>query len=197
MAVVASWDWINRKIYLAEADYDPIDIYREHRAIRETDESIRQYAPLVKAIGGLPKGGGDSFGNALQTLSGVSFSYLPGLPMAKIIPIDGSGINKLSGEVVTDNPDVDADPFDTSGLANPPRIQFAPNPVIKTVATGSGLDTQQQAQLLKIYQALMLDPNNPVRQQRLSETASKIEFDDVVINLLGPEDSDVTGTREP
>lgn len=119
MPVVATWDWSNRRIIMGVANYDPIDIYREHRALRRDDETTRKYKPMVRAIGGLPKGGGQRFGNALQTLDG-----------AKIVPLNGSGVNNLQGEIVTDNPDVDADPFDSSGLSNPPRIVTSPISVI-------------------------------------------------------------------
>lgn len=147
MPVVATWDWNNRRIYLAEANYDPIDIYREHRALRENDENARKYHPMVKAIGGLPKGGGERFGNALQLLSGETFGNTT--VMAKIVPLDGSGVNTLLGEVVTDNPDVDSDPFDSSGLANPPRIVTSPISVIQTVTTGSAVTEQDKTDIIE------------------------------------------------
>lgn len=65
------------------------------------------------------------------------------------------------------------------------------------VTSGSGLSATEQERLYKIFQALMLDPANPVRTQRFSSTASKVEFDDVVINLIGDEEVDVLATREP
>ena len=159
MPVVSSWDWINRRIYLGVANYDPIDIYREHRGLRETDESVRQYAPMVRAIGGQPKGGGRRFGNALQMISDTTFPILPGLVMAKIIPLDSSGINIMSGEVVTDNPDVDSDPFDTASLTNPPRIQEQPKSEIATVNVGSAVTQEDKDEIVNAVLAGEINAN--------------------------------------
>lgn len=59
------------------------------------------------------------------------------------------------------------------------------------VSSGSGLSAEQATQLLKIFQALMLDPAAPVRT-----TIDKIEFADVVINLTGDPEVEIISTRE-
>lgn len=60
------------------------------------------------------------------------------------------------------------------------------------VTSGSGLSIEQQLQLLKIYQALMLDPTAPV-----TTTPNQIAFDDVVIDLVGDPELEIVGTRQP
>lgn len=80
---------------------------------------------------------------------------------------------------------------------NSVSIRSANSAGLIQISSGSGLSVDEQNMLLKVYQALALDPLNPVRQQRFSSTVSKIEFDDVVINLIGDEESDVLSTREP
>jgi len=59
------------------------------------------------------------------------------------------------------------------------------------VSSGSGLSSEQATQLIKIYRSLMLDENFPVKT-----TPNKIEFDDVVINLVGDPETEIIGTRE-
>jgi len=58
--------------------------------------------------------------------------------------------------------------------------------------SAGGLTVEQATQLLKIFQSLMLDPNAPVTTR-----ANKIEFADVVINLTGDPEVEITGTRVP
>lgn len=180
MPVVASWDWGARRIYLGVADYDPIDIYREHRSERLANEAARSFPPMVRAIGGQSKGGGRRFGNALQLVSGASFSAIPDLEMALIVPLDGSGVNTLAGEVVTDNPDVISDPFDSSGLSNPPRIVTSPVSNITQVSTGSGLSAEQANQLLRLYQRQGLDASSEV-----TITPTDISFAGVTVEIEG------------
>ena len=59
------------------------------------------------------------------------------------------------------------------------------------VSSGSGLSSEQAEQLVKIYRSLMLDPNFPVRT-----TPNVIEFDDVVIDLVGDPETEIIGTRQ-
>ena len=60
MALIDHIDGPNRDIYLSADtvgmdDLHPIDIYKEYRALRRTDESLRNYAPLMAAYGNVPK----------------------------------------------------------------------------------------------------------------------------------------------
>lgn len=58
--------------------------------------------------------------------------------------------------------------------------------------TSSPMSSLQVEQLKRIYQALMLDPANPVLT-----TPSQITFDDVIIDLTGNPETSITGTRQP
>lgn len=60
------------------------------------------------------------------------------------------------------------------------------------VTSGSGLSITQTDQLRRIWQALMLDPVNPVLT-----TPTQITFDDVEINLTGDPETAITGARQP
>lgn len=61
------------------------------------------------------------------------------------------------------------------------------------VSTGGGgaLTGTQETQLLKIFQALMLDSTKPV-----TSTPDQISFDDVIIDLVGDPNVSVVGTRQ-
>jgi hypothetical protein len=62
---------------------------------------------------------------------------------------------------------------------------------VSTGGGGGGLTGTQATQLLKVYQALMLDPTAPV-----TNTTTQISFDDVIIDLVGNPDISVVGTRQ-
>jgi len=87
------------------------------------------------------------------------------------------------------------DPFINTNGAYTVRINYQqPVQAISFSSGGSGtggLDVEQSEQLLRIYQSLMLDPNAPV-----TTTTNKIAFSDVVINLLGNPETEITGIRE-
>lgn len=59
------------------------------------------------------------------------------------------------------------------------------------VSSGSGLSADQADKLRRIWQALMLDPVNPV-----TTTPTEIIFDDVEIQLSGDPETAITGTRQ-
>ena len=87
------------------------------------------------------------------------------------------------------------DPFLNTNGAYAVRINYQqPVQAISFSSEGgsSGLTTEQATQLLKIFQSLMLDPSAPVTTR-----ANKIEFADVVINLTGDPEVEITGTRVP
>lgn len=135
MTVVAIWDFAARRIYMDVSEYDPVEIYREHRAYRAADETSRKYKPLVRMIGGQAKGGGQRFGNALVVLEG-----------AKIVPKDGTEVNIIQGEIITDDPDTDPDPFDSTLItADRPRIVLQPAAVL--IEGGSALSAEQDSLL--------------------------------------------------
>jgi len=108
-----------RRIYLKQgvSNYYPIDdIYKEYRNLRRTNEELRKYEPLLKAEGNVPKGGGAFTPRYVVLLQGT-----------KIVPWDESlQLNQL-GDMITDNPDVDASLYDISGLTTAKPIFIKPS----------------------------------------------------------------------
>lgn len=117
--VVQLWDGANRRIYLKQgvSNFYPIDdIYKEYRHARKTDENLRKYNSLLKAEGNVPKGAGAFTPRYVVLLEGT-----------KIVPFDETlQLNQL-GDMITDNPDVDATLYDVSGLTHPKPIFIKPS----------------------------------------------------------------------
>ena len=114
MAVVASWDFPNRRIYMAVAEWHPYDIYVEYRAYRRTVEAARPFDALLRYEGNIPKGGGKATPRYMVLLNGT-----------KIVPLDGTiaPVTDITGEVFADD---QSDFIDISGLTQAPRINYAP-----------------------------------------------------------------------
>lgn len=116
MPVVASWDGANRRINLSietvNATVSPVEIYREYRIARRTDESLRKWSPFMQYVGNVPKGGGKATPRYMLLLEG-----------AKIVPYDASGTTVLDGEILTDD---QSTPFDYSLMTNPVVLQPSP-----------------------------------------------------------------------
>lgn len=184
--VIDSINGVTRKIFLKQgvSEFFPIeDIYHEYRRRRSLDiDSIRKFEPFLRAEGNIAKGGGKFTPRYVVLLLGT-----------KIVPYDESSRLDQLGEIITDDPDVDATIYDVSGLTTGKAIFLQPSEAeIIELAVGSGLSATEQERLLRIYQALMLDVNSPV-----VNTPTKISFDDVEIDLTGDPDTEVTGTRKP
>lgn len=145
MPVVASFDWPNRRIYMAEATWHPLDVYREMRADRRLNEYGRQFDPLVKYDGNVPKGGGKFTPRYMTMLQG-----------AKIVPVDGGTepITDVQGEIITD----DQTPFiDVSSLTTKPQVNYAPAEAeIIEVMTGSGINAQDIVDIAEAVRARLL-----------------------------------------
>lgn len=145
MPVVASFDWPNRRIYMAAATWHPLDVYREMRADRRLNEYGRQFDPLVKYDGNVPKGGGKFTPRYMTMLQG-----------AKIVPVDGGTepITDVQGEIITD----DQTPFiDVSSLTTKPQVNYAPAEAeIIEVMTGSGINAQDIVDIAEAVRARLL-----------------------------------------
>ena len=142
MPVVQSWDGANRRIYLATTDFAPIDLYREYRIRRRTDEAFRTWDPLLEMTGAVSKGAG-RFTPRLMTL----------LDGAKIVPMDVSHTLTLTGEIITDDADLDPAIIDTSSLAAASKVQINYQPAeaeIIQITGGSGLSGAQDEALTRI-----------------------------------------------
>jgi hypothetical protein len=117
MPVVAAWDAVGRRIYLAVADWQPIEIYREYRAKRRTDEAFRAFAPLLKFDG-----------NIAKTADGSRRTprYMTLLGGCKIIPLDGAvaPVTNITGqELITDDGSA---PLVYDGISVRPLVNYEP-----------------------------------------------------------------------
>ena len=112
--VVSTWEGANRRAYLLQGVtlFNWVDdIYKEYRNWRRTNESARKWAPLLKANGNDPKGGGKFSSRYITLLDGF-----------RVIPYDENILIEVTGEAITDNADIDPDPFDTSTRTQPVKL---------------------------------------------------------------------------
>ena len=117
--VIASIDGATRRIFLAQGvtEFFPIeDLYAEYRYLRRTDESLRRWEPLLRAEGNVPKGAGAFTPRYVVLLDGT-----------KIVPFDEADQLNQRGDIITDNPDVDATLYDISGLTTAKPIFIQPS----------------------------------------------------------------------
>lgn len=133
--VVQSWDGENRRAYLYQGitTFDWIlDIYHEYRDWRKNFEDARVWRPLLRAEGNIPKGGGKFTPRYVVLLEGF-----------RIIPFDENIALTATGEAVTDNPDVDPNPFDLSTRTQPIQVYITPSEAEVIVVGGSGGDSKE------------------------------------------------------
>lgn len=107
MAVIGSVDPEAKRIYLGVGvrAYHPVDdLYRELRALRRTDETLRPYDVPLVASGNVAKGGGKFTPRLVTFRNGW-----------KVVPEDVSHTLNVTGEQITDE-----------GESGPAAIDFAP-----------------------------------------------------------------------
>jgi hypothetical protein len=130
--VVDTWDGDTRRIFLrpgVSAFHWIDDIYKEYRKWRREEEAARKWAPLLRADGNNPKGGGKFTPRYVTLLSG-----------ARVVPYDEDSTIQITGEAITDNPDVDPNPFDTSTRTESIKLYIEqPTAEVIRVSTG-GVD---------------------------------------------------------
>ncbi len=127
MAVVDHVDGPNRLIYLhadtANTSIEPVDIYKEVRALRANDESLRYFDAFLSGHGHEDKGGGDFTDPYVKVLLGT-----------KIIPSDVTGFLTITGMLLSDVGTSGIDCFDTSSLSNNVVINYMPDYDSKSAA---------------------------------------------------------------
>lgn len=115
MPVVATFDGTARRIYLdasvAGASWSPLALFVEYLEHRRDTEAFRGFDPLIIMRGGQPKGGGKFAPRFLQLLTDRR-----GITTKLIVPDAGPYRTFVDGELATDRPDIDPEPFDLSGL---------------------------------------------------------------------------------
>lgn len=177
--IIQSIDPVTRRVYLhadtVGADLHPIDIYKEMRTLRRTDESLRSFDLFMGAAGNVSKGAGSATERYVVLLDGT-----------RIVPYDVSQSLKVVGTIITDDGNSGRDCFDRGPLSVGTEIDIdyqPPQVEVITVSTGSGLQPSEQAELsatatavtnqnamlntqnqmlLALYQLNGLDPDNPL-----------------------------------
>ena len=146
MTLIASIDGANRRIYLhadtVGATVNPIDIYKEMRTLRRTDEGLRIYDVFMNAEGNVSKGGGKFTERYAVLLSGT-----------RIVPFDTSHVLTINGTIITDDGQEGIAVFDKASLALATSVDIAyipPQVEVIVVSTGSGLSEAENAKLLSI-----------------------------------------------
>lgn len=111
-------DGPNRRIYLLQgvSEFHWIeDIYREYIELRSIDEDLRKFLPFLRQAGNDPKGGGKYTPRYVTLLAGT-----------RVVPYDENILITVTGEAITDNADVDPDPFDTTTRTQPLKLYITP-----------------------------------------------------------------------
>lgn len=140
MPVIQTVDYPNKKIYLhsdtATCDeLDTLDVYREVRALRRTNEAHRKFDPMVVAGGNIEK------------IAGVSYTpaYVQLLYGCRIIPYDTDHCIKLVRDTFTDDGYSGIDCFDRTGLTSKVDIDVDIQEVeIRIISTGGSALTQEE-----------------------------------------------------
>jgi len=150
--MIASIDPINRKIHLdattVDATIQPIDIYREMRTLRATNESLRPYDVFMTMRGGEKKNPSGSKRTA---------RYLVLLGGTLIVPYNTSHILTVAGTIITDTGLEGVNAFDRSNLSVGVNVDInyvPPQVEVITVNTGgTALTTSEHNKLMGIDNA--------------------------------------------
>lgn len=128
---VASVDYVTKRIYLdastAVGDLDTLDVYREVRALRRTNEAHRKYKPMI--VGG---------GMIQKTATTFTAPYVQLLDGCRLVPYNASHKIRLIRDTFTDDNMSGRDCFDRGplGLTVEVDIDVQVDKVeVRTVAT--------------------------------------------------------------
>ena len=160
--MISHIDGVNRLIYLdastVNADIHPLDIYREVRSLRKTNEELRKYNMFMKSAGYDPKGAGKFTERYFTLIEGT-----------RIVPYDISHVLTITGTLLTDDGQEGVYCFNrvplTAGVYV--DIQYVPPQVeVVVIQGGSGLDDEQSTMLKEIHsgtkQMIHIDADNVV-----------------------------------
>ncbi len=117
-------DGETRKIYLSEdsmnASWHPVELYREIRTLRASEESLRPYDNFMRGGGNINKGGGKATERYFTLLNGT-----------RIVPFNSSHVIDVTGTLITDDGLEGVFCFDRSSLDDGVAvdIQYAPKQV--------------------------------------------------------------------
>ena len=157
MALISAIDGPNRRIYLGvdsiSVDLQPMDIYKEMRTLRRTNEALRKYDVFLSGEGYVAKGGGKFTPRYVVCNSGT-----------RIVPYDGDHTLNVVGEIITDEQTSGIACFDKTLLTVGVLvdIDYQP-PQVEIIELGpSGLTEAESTKLsnidaISIYQMKILD----------------------------------------
>lgn len=190
MPVVATFDGVARRIVLdasvANSEWTPLELFVEYLEERRDNEQFRGFESLVRMVGGEPKGGGKSAPRFLQLLTDRR-----GITTKLVLPNLGPYRTLVNGELATDLPDTDPEPFDLSNITTAVVIDYKPpDTEIVEVATGGALTPAQAAYLLELWQHAGHDAANPV-----TETPDDVSFGGITLDRTGDGENTLTTTR--
>lgn len=150
MPVIDYIDGPNRRIHLhadtVDSSVHPMDIYKEQRTLRRTDESLRKYDLFIAAKGNDYKGQ-DPQGNDRYTER-----YIVLLDGARIVPYDVAQTLTFTGVMITDDGQeglacIDKTPLGAESHLDlnyiPPQVE-----VIVITTGGSALTQEEHDQLM-------------------------------------------------
>ena len=146
MAIISYIDGLARKIYLNQGvtKFHPIDIYKEMRTLRSSNETLRSYDVFLKAYGNIPKGGGKATERYVQTINGT-----------KIVPYNDTHTLTVTGTIITDDGYEGVYCFDRTNLTHQVDINYVPPQVeVITVSSGSGLSVEEHDKLMSVPTAI-------------------------------------------
>lgn len=144
MAVIDHIDGPNRDIYLhsdtVSNDLQPMDIYKEMRALRRVDESLRKFDVFLI-----------SKGYDQKTATTFTERYVICQDGTRIIPYDTSHTLTVIGTIITDDGQEGISCFDRSPLSPSTIVDINYKPVqVEIIERGtSGLTSEESAALLQ------------------------------------------------
>jgi len=171
--IIDSINGVTRRIYLKSgvSSYHPIDdLYKEYRNLRRLDESIRKYEPLLIASGNVNKGGGKATPRYVTLLDGT-----------KVVPFDENGTITQTGEMITDDPDLDATLYDLSGFVSPIKIFITPSEA-EVILVNPGFTSADRTTLdatlsEERFKRLNFNKTNTVVSEKVTKYRPNNEFD--------------------
>ena len=146
MALIDHIDGPNRDIYLDAStmgvDVHPIDVYKEMRTLRRTDESLRKFDIFLVAKGHESKGGGK-----------YTEMYVIEMGGTRIIPYDADHELVIIGTIITDDGQSGVACFDRSPLSATTVVDINYQPLqveVIEIASGSALTQAEHDHLMGI-----------------------------------------------
>ena len=141
---MASVDYTNKRIYLdattISGEFDTLDVYREVRALRRTNEDHRKFQPIIEAGGRIQ-----------MTETTYTPAYVRLLYGCRIVPYDTSHVLDIIRTTFTDDNLIGDFCFDRSPLS--PTVEFntyyhPPEVEIRLIQTGGSALTQDEHDFL-------------------------------------------------